>query len=1215
MRMPLSIESAYCPALSIDEVRKHVTEAEGCMLQTRDALRSLLGEADADALYRVGDRDARRFLRAIQSSEHRRAQSGFIDHLQALSDTGIADFKVVDLDIREDWAVVEAGATFESRPYASLNIECASPQCDYVRGILASAYREAGAERSGSEYDCVETNCAARGDSRCRFIVGPPARIAELGHGGRPQSYKATEVFRIQKETLRAINEITARAADDQAGLCAFALDSALRILRLDAGSLFILDGFSAFKLMAQRSPKSPRASAFYLIRERAMTEAAVKLAPVMCELPPGSASDNTRSVDRFSLRSLTAFPIKSRDVCLGVLCVCTRGERFLSSLEMEFLEAVASQTAIALENGRLLNTVVAQTQHLERAVETTSGRLEAQNEELQILIQIATTVGGTLNLKQMLKSAGTKILELTGFSSFAIYLVDRTRGGAMLASSFGAGSRTLHKLGGWVAFGEGFAGRVSLSGEPIVASDFNEISDMAVHPSLLELGVKSFASIPLRARDQVVGVINLSSLRRRDITERERDLLCSIGNILGVAIENARLYERARTQARQERIENSIGFRVRRSLNADQVCEAAVIELGRLLHVSRCFLAEIRDGLAVVSYEFTRPSVRSARGTYPLALFDRATIEKIESGNTIAVSDVENDPLMKPIYETLFRPFGAMSILLVPIISEGDWFAVLGVDHCTRKHVWTEEEINLAQLVADHTALAVQKARLYERTRKSEQAYIAVYDESPDMHHTLDTNGRIIMCNSTEIRTLGFSGDELRSMTWADLCVEPVGETLMKRVRSAGAGVVTMETAVKARSGELLQVSLRAAPVIEGGACTGARIVMRDITAQRKLERQLLQAQKMESLGTMAGGIAHDFNNLLTAMIGYATLIKRKSRPGEAIYKYADTIERSGNRASDLTRQMLAFASTGTLQAEVVDLNMVIKETITLLSRSIHKKIEIGTQLEPNLDLVEADPVQIEQVLINLCLNARDAMAGGGRLTIASANVKRRASSRGRSYSANTSGVLLTVSDTGHGMDEDVRSRIFDPFFTTKDPGKGTGLGLAMAYGIVTQHGGTIEVESEVGAGTVFRIFLPAYAGPAAVVDSRRREIPASASASVLIVDDEPDVRGLLQDLFSSHGMSVSTAKSGREAVEIYREHGSEIDVVLMDMIMPEMDGRETFWILKAINPAARIVLFSGYSADDGVKSLLEAGAKAFIRKPCPSSELLATISRALQN
>ena len=397
------------------------------------------------------------------------------------------------------------------------------------------------------------------------------------------------------------------------------------------------------------------------------------------------------------------------------------------------------------------------------------------------------------------------------------------------------------------------------------------------------------------------------------------------------------------------------------------------------------------------------------------------------------------------------------------------------------------------------------------------------------------------------------------------------------------------------------------------GGKSVGRVWSFRDITGQKKLEQQIMQAQKMESIGTLAGGIAHDFNNLLGGILGYASLMKSKIAKDHEAFKYANTIETSATRAAELTAQLLAFARGGKYEVTVLNLNAIINETLEIIGRTIDKSIEIETDLQDGLVTVEADAVQIEQVVMNLCVNARDAMPNGGKLIIET-GIERLTEEYVHSHMGAKEGlyVRMSLTDTGVGMTKETVERIFEPFFTTKEKGKGTGLGLSMVYGVVKNHGGYVHVYSEPGEGSVFKVYLPAN-GKAEIKELPRNESPANGTELVLVVDDEEPIRFLAKDTLESFGYSVLLAENGEQAVEIYKTRRNEIDLVVLDMIMPKMGGRETFLKLKAMNPDIKALLSSGYSQNEKAEEILNSGVSGFVQKPYQIDTLLSKVRSAL--
>jgi len=398
-------------------------------------------------------------------------------------------------------------------------------------------------------------------------------------------------------------------------------------------------------------------------------------------------------------------------------------------------------------------------------------------------------------------------------------------------------------------------------------------------------------------------------------------------------------------------------------------------------------------------------------------------------------------------------------------------------------------------------------------------------------------------------------------------------------------------------------------------GALTGLMGVTRDITEKMQLQNQFFQAQKMESIGTLAGGVAHDFNNLISGILGYASLIKMKLKKNHKLYRYADTIETSARHAGELTGQLLAFSRGGNYEPKVVNLNRVLDETLEIINRTFDKSIEIEVNMSESIPTVEADPGQIQQVIMNLCVNACHAMANKGKLiietteeTIGEEQAASLAKTRPGSY------VILSIADTGIGMDEETVKRIFEPFFTTKEKGKGTGLGLAMVYGVVQRHGGTVRVSSEPGKGSTFKIYIPASGKPETEENGKKR-IMRGRNEAILVVDDEEIARSLAKDALESCGYRVLLAENGVEAIDIYQENNDSLGLVILDMVMPKMGGRDTFLKLKELNGEVKAILVTGYRRNEEANEIMRNGAKAFIQKPFQLDELLSKVRKVLDN
>ncbi|MBI5570415.1 MAG: PAS domain S-box protein [Desulfomonile tiedjei] len=389
---------------------------------------------------------------------------------------------------------------------------------------------------------------------------------------------------------------------------------------------------------------------------------------------------------------------------------------------------------------------------------------------------------------------------------------------------------------------------------------------------------------------------------------------------------------------------------------------------------------------------------------------------------------------------------------------------------------------------------------------------------------------------------------------------------------------------------------------------------VGRDMTDHRELSKQLLHAQKMEAIGTLSGGIAHDFNNLLTVVLGFTEIMLMEKNENDREYADLQKILHAAKSGAELVQRLLTFSRRVEPQPVPLNLNKQITQVEKLLRRTIPKMIDIQLNLSGHLAEIDADPSQIELVLMNLAVNARDAMPDGGKLSIGTRNVSLD-DEYCRLHVGATPGdyVLLAVSDTGHGMDRNTQEHIFEPFYTTKELGRGTGLGLAMVYGIVSQHHGHITCESQVGSGTTFSVHFPAVKGPAVQEVDETAVMPAFGTETLMLVDDEEFVRELGARILDKAGYTVLAASNGMEARELFEKERSRVSLVVLDLIMPEMGGKECLRELLKIDPQVRVLVTSGYSADAPVKDCLEAGAKGFVRKPFRMKELLRQVRRVL--
>ncbi|MGC8652563.1 MAG: PAS domain S-box protein [Candidatus Kryptoniota bacterium] len=536
------------------------------------------------------------------------------------------------------------------------------------------------------------------------------------------------------------------------------------------------------------------------------------------------------------------------------------------------------------------------------------------------------------------------------------------------------------------------------------------------------------------------------------------------------------------------------------------------------------------------------------------------------------------------------------------------------------KKENWSQFDIELIHSASQIFSAVLERFAQSEARLKLEeekQRLLLAFDQLVESVVVTDPNGIIEYVNRGFSMITGYTAQEVLGKTPRILKSGKMSDEFYKNLWKT----ITDGRAFRGRfvnqkrDGTHYIEDKTIAPVIDAeGKISHYIAVGYDATAQVSLEEQLTQAQKLESIGLLAGGIAHDFNNIIGAILGYASFMKSKIPPDDKFYKYLDTIERSATRAAELTAQLLAFARGGKYNVTPVSMNKVINDTINIIRSTFDKSITIEKHLTEDLPSIEGDIGQMQQVIMNICVNARDAMPAGGELSIETSVAHITKDYTDKHIDAKEGEyVVITISDTGLGMDKDTMHRIFEPFFTTKEKGKGTGLGLSMVYGIVKNHGGFIRVYSEPGAGTTFRVYLPASEKEVTEEQSEKRLV-RGGSETILVVDDEEPIRNLACDILESAGYRVLTAEDGERAIEIFRQKKDIINLVILDMIMPKMNGGETFNELKKIKQDIKAILSSGYSQNGKAREIIESGVSGFLQKPYQVDKLLEKVREVLE-
>ncbi|MEW5736963.1 MAG: PAS domain S-box protein [Thermodesulfobacteriota bacterium] len=565
----------------------------------------------------------------------------------------------------------------------------------------------------------------------------------------------------------------------------------------------------------------------------------------------------------------------------------------------------------------------------------------------------------------------------------------------------------------------------------------------------------------------------------------------------------------------------------------------------------------------------------------------------------------------IRPPDDPVRKAEGLSCLVSFPILYEGKLVAALNLG----SHVYRE----IPELVRNSIGALVSqlggvlaRIKAQEKLAESEEKYRLLVENATDII-CIVLEGKIRFANKVAFDILGYSEAELIGMDYLDLLEPEEKELARKRYDRRVSGELngrTFSYGFRTKTGELRLAELK------GGAITwqdrpALLLVIRDVTEQRKLEEHLAQARRMEAVGTLAGGIAHDFNNLLMAVQGNVSLMLLSTPQGHPDHPRLRNIESCVASGTKLTRQLLGFAKGGHYEVKPCDMNRLLRSSAAMMAR-VNKNVRVHEDLAANLSAATADPGQMEQVIVNLLVNAFQAMEGGGELFLTSQNIELSSTNVGDLSLAPGRYVRISITDTGPGMEPEVKRRIFEPFFTTKGQGKGVGLGLAVSYGIVQGHRGNIHVYSEPGQGSTFSIYIPASDAPAAAEEEKGRA-PTRMSGNILLVEDEENVREVSSSMLHELGFTVICASCGAEAVAAFSREPETFTLVVLDLVMPGMSGQKTYERLREIKKDVKVLLASGYSVDGTASSLLAAGCAGFIQKPFDLSELSSKIAQVL--
>ncbi|MDX2240145.1 MAG: GAF domain-containing protein [Leptolyngbyaceae cyanobacterium bins.302] len=777
------------------------------------------------------------------------------------------------------------------------------------------------------------------------------------------------------------------------------------------------------------------------------------------------------------------------------------------------------------------------------------------------------------------------------------------------------------------------------LQTEPLIIEDALADERFATNPLVIDdPAIRFYAGVPLITPDNyAIGSLCVIDTVPRQLSDIQVEALQALSRQVIGQLELRRnlttLQERERhlsslvkdlhQTAQREQLIRGVTEHIHRSLDLREILTTTVTEVRQVLQADRVVVFKLEaDGSGTVEQESVDSSWKPILGQNLVdPCLQTLCLQKYLTGHVHAVKDIE-DGSIQSCHAEFLKQFDVRANLVAPIIQSESLWGLLIVHQCVQPRQWTETETQLLKLLADQVAIAIQQSCLYQQVQAELAERVQAEAKIRDQAMLLDVATDAIVVSSLNHQITFWNQGAERLYGWTT--AEVVGRSAELLYRNQAASLKEIAQTVLTNGqwqGELTQRTQDQEDLIVASRWSLVRdplgqpkaflIVNTNITQEKILERQFLRTQRLESIGTLAGGIAHDLNNVLAPILMSVSLLEQQPE-SEKRQKWLDMIDGSARRGAKLVKQVLAFARGSEGERSLLDVKHLIVEIKQVVEETFSRDISITTQIPNDLHMVRGDVTQLHQILMNLCLNGRDAMPNGGILRITAENMHlEEAVLSLRDAVPAGSYITITVTDTGSGIAPDIIDRIFDPFFTTKEIGKGTGLGLSTVMSIVNNHNGFITVSSEIGKGAEFKVYLPALISNENS-ETLVPETPLGSGQLILIVDDEKAIREATKAMLEANGYQVFTANNGIDAIGLYAHHRHEIQAALIDMMMPGMDGTTTIRTLQAIDPQIKIVATSGLTTSD---TLMEMGIHVhhFLMKPFTAQDLLIALNQML--